>query len=146
MLCFLRLLTLGVLAQSDQLAWPQLHPEWQRDGKHASQAALVLLSFEAFQGARPSGTHSRKHSTQVGGTGDHGFVASLGYIARSLPQNKWDSLRRIHSCSLADTKKDGHNGREPLLTGIPTSPALPQSHKQSLEVHQDQSPLLRAKA
>lgn len=133
MLCFLWLLTLGVLAQSDQLAWPQLHPEWQRDGKHASQAALALLSFEAFQGARPSGTHSRKHSTQVGGTGDHGFVASLGYIARSLLQKTSGVLSGGYTAvPWQIQRKMATMGENPCLQGSPRPQHCPSPISKAL--------------
>lgn len=56
------LLTLGFLAQSDQLTWLWLHPERQKDGKPASHAALASLSFETLTGARHSSTHSHKHA------------------------------------------------------------------------------------
>lgn len=62
-------LTLGFLAQCDPLAGPQLHPEGRRNGKRASHAAPAVLNFGAFTGARHSGTHSYKHSTQDGGAG-----------------------------------------------------------------------------
>lgn len=100
----------GILTQSDQLAWPQLHPEQRRDGKHASQAALALLSFETFTGARHSGMHSHKHSTQEGGVGSRICGQPELHSKVTATKNKWGSLRRLHRCSLADTKKDGHNG------------------------------------